>query len=103
MKKCSAVFGTHLKATVRDCSSITEQTDAWVRFDLTAAKPADLMEKLSNIDVTRVPDEYASHTTIDQFGCYLVRQNANKVTHYGPKSSVDSLLHALKMAAESLL
>jgi sarcosine oxidase subunit gamma len=92
-----------LKAAFGDTASITEQTDAWVRFDLSAPNPSHLLERLSNIDVDRVPDGHASRTVIDHVGCYLVRRNANEVTLYGPRSSANSLLHAITVAAESLL
>ncbi len=56
-----APFATHediradLLKTFGDAASITEQTDAWVRFDISAATLPDLMERLSNFDLRAAP------------------------------------------------
>ena len=93
----------HLKPAFGEAASITEQTDAWVRFDVTGANLPSLFERLSNLDLGQLPNGYASRTVIEHLGCYLIRRNAEEVTLYGPRSSARSLLHALEVTARSLL
>lgn len=92
-----------LKTALGDAASITEQTDAWVRFDLSAPSLTPLLERLSNVDLDAVPAGYASRTVIDHLGCYLVKRSMEKVTLYGPRSSAKSLLHTLETTALSIL
>ena len=104
-----APFATHqdiraaLLVGFADAASITEQTDAWVRFDLSAANLPSLMERLCNVDLARAPDNAATRTVIDHLGCYLIKRSATEITLYGPRSSAHSLHHALTVAATSLL
>lgn len=102
-----APFATHedivsaLKPVFGDAASITEQTDAWVRFDLSAPDLAPLMERLCNVDFPARPDGHATRTVIEHMGCYLIRHARGAVTLYGGRSSAQSLLHALEVAAGS--
>lgn len=91
-----------LKPLFGDAASITEQTDAWVRFDLGAEDLQGLLERLSNVDFARAADGFASRTVIEHIGCYLIRHGAGSVTLYGPRSSAASLLHALEVTAHSI-
>lgn len=93
----------HLKPAFGDAASMTEQTDAWVRFDLSGAGLPSLLERLSNVDLMHVPDGHATRTVIEHLGCYLIKHGQDKVTLYGARSSARSLLHALETAARSLL
>ncbi|MEZ5799158.1 MAG: sarcosine oxidase subunit gamma [Paracoccaceae bacterium] len=103
-----APFASHedivalLKPAFAEAASITEQTDAWVRFDLSAPDLRPLMEKLSNLDFAAAPDGMASRTVIEHIGCYLIRRSADEVTIYGARSSAASLLHCLEVTAASL-
>lgn len=90
-----------LKAALGDAASVTEQTDAWVAFDLTAAGLAPLLERLCNVDFPALPDGHATRTMMEHLGVYLIRHRAGAARLYGPRSSADSLLHALKVAAAS--
>ena len=92
----------HLLTLFHDAASITEQTDAWVRFDLTADRLPALMERLCNVDLTAAADGHATRTVIDHLGCYLIRHSAHEITLYGPRSSAETLHHALTVAAQSL-
>jgi sarcosine oxidase, subunit gamma len=102
-----APFASHeliadlLKAALADTASITEQTDAWVTFDLAAPDLAPLLERLCNVDFPAVPAGYATRTVIEHLGCYLVKHGAGKARLYGPRSSARSLMHALEVAAAS--
>ena len=103
-----APFASHedivaaLKPAFGEAASLTEQTDAWVRFDLSAPDLAPLLARLTNIDWPQAPVGYASRTVIEHLGVYLIRRGAGEVTLYGPRSSAASLLHALEVTAASL-
>lgn len=92
---------THLLAAFADTASITEQTDAWVRFDLSGPNLPRLFEKLSNFDLATAPNGAATRTVIEHMGCYLVKRSATLVTVYGARSSAQSLHHALHLAAQT--
>jgi sarcosine oxidase subunit gamma len=91
-----------LKAALGDAASITEQTDAWVIFDLSAGDLAALLERLCNVDYQTAPDGYATRTVIEHLGCYLIKQTCGAARIYGPRSSAKGLLHALEAAATSV-
>lgn len=93
----------HLLAIFGDAASITEQTDAWVRFDLNGAGLVRLLERLSNFDLARAPDGSATRTVLEHLGCYLIKRSETVITLYGPRSSAQSLNHALVVAAKSVL
>lgn len=92
----------HLKPLFGPSASITEQTDAWVRFDVTGDGLPRLFERLCNVDLAAAPDGFATRTVIEHLGCYLIRRSAREVTLLGPRSSAQSLFHALGVAARSL-
>ena len=93
----------HLLTLFHDAASITEQTDAWVRCDLTAPNLPALMERLCNVDLLAAADGHATRTVIDHLGCYLIKHSAQTITLYGPRSSAETLHHALTVAAQSVL
>ena len=93
---------SHLKTIFWDAASITEQTDAWVRFDLSAPDLSALMERLCNVDFRKAAEGFATRTVIEHTGCYLIKHGAGAVTVYGPRSSARSLLHAIEVAAKSV-
>ncbi len=103
-----APFASHediaalLKATFGDAASVTEQTDAWVTFDLAAADLAPVLERLCNVDFRAVPDGHATRTMMEHLGVYLVKLGPGTARIHGPRSSAQSLLHALKTAASAL-
>ena len=80
-------------------AAITEQTDAWVRFDLTG-DPIPVLERLSNLDHARMGTGSGTRTVIHHIGCLLLRR-ADRVTIYGPRSTAGSLHHALVTAMEA--
>jgi sarcosine oxidase, subunit gamma len=96
-------IAAHLKTLFGAAASITEQTDAWVRFDVSGGDLVTLFERLSNLDLSVLPDGHASRTVIEHLGCYLIKRATAEVTLYGPRSSAQSLLHALEVAAKSVI
>lgn len=93
-------LATALKASLGDCASVTEQTDAWVRFDITGEALERLFERLCNLDLAQMPAGSARRTVIEHLGCYVIRR-AEGVHIYGPRSSARSLHHALIGAARA--
>ena len=93
----------HLKSIFGNAASITEQTDAWVRFDVTAKDLQPLFERLCNQDVAAAPIDFATRTMIDHLGCYVIKRAASEITIYGPRSSAQSLLHAIEAAANAIV
>ena len=103
-----APFATHepiadlLKSTLGDTASITEQTDAWVAFDLAAPDLTPILERLCNVDYSVRPTGYATRTVMEHLGVYLIKHGPDKARLYGPRSSAESLLHAIETAARSV-
>jgi len=93
----------HLLPAFGDAASITEQTDAWVRFDLAGLGLERLFERLSNFDLAKAQAGAATRTVMEHLGCYLIKRSDTFVTIYGPRSSAQSLHHALIVAAQSVL
>jgi sarcosine oxidase, subunit gamma len=102
-----APFATHeliadlLKTAVGDAASVTEQTDAWVAFDLAAPDLAPVLERLCNVDFPKVPTGHATRTIMEHLGVYLIKHGPGSARIYGPRSSAESLLHAIETAAHS--
>ena len=101
-----APFGTHedivahLKPIFGEAASITEQTDAWARFEVTG-RLQPLFERLCNLDLGRFKPGSATRTVIEHLGTYAIRQAPDRLTLLGPRSAADSLHHALVTAARS--
>jgi sarcosine oxidase subunit gamma len=95
------LIADHLKAALGDAASITEQTDAWVAFDLAAADLTPVLERLCNVDYPAVAAGYATRTVMEHLGVYLIKHGRGAARIYGPRSSAESLLHALETAAAS--
>ena len=104
-----APFASHedivaaLQPIFNETASITEQTDAWVRFDVIASDLPALFERLCNFDLHKAEPGAATRTVIDHLGCYIIHRSATLVSILGPRSSAHSLHHALITAAKALL
>lgn len=102
-----APYATHeliadlLGSALGDAVSITEQTDAWVAFDLDAEDLSPLLERLCNVDWPVLPEGYATRTVMEHLGVYLIKHGRGAARIYGPRSSAESLLHAIETAAHS--
>lgn len=103
-----APFATHedirraLQAIFGDIAAITEQTDGWVRIDVTGADLPALFERLCNLDLRAAPEGAATRSVIDHIGCYVIRRSANRISVLGPRSSAAALWHALETTARSV-
>jgi sarcosine oxidase subunit gamma len=93
----------HLRLIFDSSASITEQTGAWVRFDVTSKRALAVFEKLTNLDLATCRIGFASRTTMEHVGCYLIKRSDNLYTVYGPSSSAQFLQHALIVTAQSII
>jgi sarcosine oxidase, subunit gamma len=96
-------IAAHLKQALGETASVTEQTDAWVRFDFASENLTPLTERLCNIDLAAKANGFATRTVIEHLGVYLVKHSASEITLYGPRASAQSLLHALEVTAKSVM
>jgi sarcosine oxidase subunit gamma len=102
-----APFATHedivaiLKPHFGETASITEQTDAWARFDVTGADLPAMFERLCNFDLRAHGPGSATRTVIEHLGCYVVIRAEGHLSVIGPRSSAASVFHALETAARS--
>lgn len=91
------------KSKAGDSASVTEQNDAWCRFDLSGAGLADVFERLCPVNLRAQTGGEATRTSIDHLGCFLLCRDRETVTVLGPRSSAGSLHHALLTAMRSAL
>jgi len=92
-----------LKLAVGDTGSVTDQTDAWARFDIIGSKAGAMMERLCALDLSAAGDGLASRTLIDHMGCFVIARGGDGViTVMGMRSAAASLHHALCAAAKSV-
>lgn len=89
-----------LKPAFKDAASVTEQTDAWVRFEVTGPDLHAMFELICNLDTRTMHPGDATRTVIEHLGCYVICRS-DHFTILGPRSSAKSLHHALITAAKS--
>jgi len=93
-----------LKKVIKDSGSVTEQTDAWVCFDLTGDAIQPVMELVCAVDMRRMQSGDATRTNIHHLGCFVVCGDPTGfVRIIGPRASAGSLHHALLAAMKSAL
>ena len=93
----------HLKERLGAAASITEQTGAWVVFDVTGARMPDLCEILCNVPIRRMQTGDVQRTMIHQLGCFVIRgQEGDHIRILGPRASAGSLHHSLTTAARAV-
>lgn len=93
-----------LKAKLAGTASITEQTDAWVCFDVLGDMAIDLCERLCPAPARQMQTGDAQRTIVHQMGCFLVcLTRATEMRFIGPRSSAGSLHHALITAAGAVV
>lgn len=105
----SAPMTTHediaeqLKSKLGDAASVTEQSGAWVVFDVTGAAMPQMCELLCNIPIRKMTAGDVRRTTIHQLGCFVIRREAtDHIRILGPRASAGTLHHALITAATSV-
>lgn len=91
-----------LKARFGTTASITEQSGAWVCFDLQGEGMIDVCERLCNVPIRSMQAGDARRTIIHQLGCFVIRRtNPDHLRVFGPRASAGTLHHALTTAAQS--
>lgn len=92
-----------LKAKLGDVASVTEQSGAWVVFDVVGTHMIDMMERICPAPVRRMVAGDAQRCTIHHLSCFVIRREADDhVRIFGPRASAGSLHHALVGAAQSV-
>ncbi len=94
---------SHLAPIFGDAASLTEQTDAWVRFDLQGQGLAAVFERLCALNLRAMADLGGARTVIEHIGVFVLKLAEDHITVLGPRSSAASLHHALITAAKSAL
>lgn len=79
-------------------ASVTDQTDAWCRFDVSGDDLNGVFALLCPIDMRDWVGGETTRTTIDHIGCIVLRRDPRLVSVYGPRSFAASLNHALVTA-----
>ncbi len=94
-------LASRITAQTDGCASVTEQTDAWCRFDLQGAGLSDLFERLCVVNTRVFQGGEATRCSIEHLGCFLICRAPDHYTVYGPRSSAGSLHHALLVGMRS--
>lgn len=97
-------LAAQLTARFGETASITEQTDAWVCFDMRGDGVEAVMQLCANFDVERMQTGDAQRTVIHYMGVYVLRRDPeNWLRILGPRSSAGSLHHTLVTAMKAAL
>lgn len=84
-------------------ASITEQSGGWVIFDVVGEKMPDMCEILCNVPIRKMVAGDVQRTLIHQLSCFVIRRtNWDHIRILGPRSSAQSLHHALTTAATAV-
>jgi sarcosine oxidase subunit gamma len=97
----STDFAAQLRAQAPGCA-VTEQTDGWAAFDISAPDLTPVFERLVNLDLSRFPPGSATRTTIEHMGVYVIHRGTGQGTILGMRSAAGSLWHALNVVAKRL-
>ncbi len=97
------LLADQLKELMGDAASVTEQSGAWVCFDVTGSAMEDFCERICGVPIHRMVAGDAQRTVIHQLGCFVLRREAeDHIRILGPRASAKTLHHALLTAARSL-
>ncbi len=92
-----------LKDLLGDAASVTEQSGAWVCFDITGPAMPEMCERLCGVPIRQMQSGDAQRTVIHQLGCFVIRREADDhIRVFGPRASAATLHHALITAAKSV-
>ena len=97
------LLADQLKETLGDAASVTEQSGAWVVFDVTGERMPDMCELLCAVPIRRMVAGDAQRSVIHQLGCFVIRREAeDHIRILGPRASAETLHHALVTAATTV-
>lgn len=92
-----------LKSDFKESASITEQSGGWARFDLQGEGCVAVLERLCAVDTGNMQSNAATRTVVEHIGVFILcREARTDFSVYGPRSSADSLHHAIVTAAKSV-
>lgn len=92
-----------LKGLLGDAASVTEQTGAWVCFDITGPAMKDMCERLCSVPIRQMEAGDTQRTVIHHLGCFVIRRAADDhIRILGPRASARTLHHALVTTARAL-
>lgn len=95
-------IAAHIKPALGASASVTEQTDAWGRFDLEGEAVLAVLERLCPLDVRTMKSGVATRSLIEHLGCFVIcRAEGIFFSVLCPRSASASLHHALRTAALS--
>lgn len=98
-------FADELSRCSPGCS-VTEQTDAFVAFDVISSageRPVDaLMSKLVNLDTSSLGPGSATRTGLEHMSVFVIRRQPDHLTFLGMRSAAQSLWHAIEVAVTRL-
>lgn len=89
-----------LKAKLGDAASVTEQSGAWVCFDVTGSQMEEFCERICAIPIRNMKSGDVQRTVIHHLGCFVIRREAaDHIRILGPRASAKTLHHALLTTA----
>ncbi|WP_377188313.1 sarcosine oxidase subunit gamma [Ruegeria meonggei] len=86
-----------------ETASVTEQTDAWTRFDLSGDGIPAVLELLCQLDLRTLEEGSAARCSIHHVGCFVLCRTSRLFSLYGPRASAGTLHHAIITAMRSAL
>lgn len=96
-------FAGRLKAQIGDEGSVTEQTGAWVCFDVEGDDAMQCLELICNLDQRRIRKGYGTRTSVHHLGCYvMICPSVAGCRILGPSASAETLYHALDTAGRTV-
>lgn len=96
-------LAAQLDSRLKGMASVTEQTDAWICFDMRGDGIERVMQLCCNIDIETMQTGDATRTVIHHMGVYVIRTAPDALVLLGGRSSAGSLHHALIAAMRSAL
>jgi sarcosine oxidase subunit gamma len=84
-------------------AAVTEQNDAFVRFDLTGELCVNVLERLCAVNSRQMPFNTATRTAIEHISCFILHHSAGYFSILGARSSAQSLHHNLTNSINSVL
>jgi sarcosine oxidase subunit gamma len=84
-------------------AAVTEQNDAFVRFDLTGELCVTVLERLCAVNIRQMPFNTATRTTIEHISCFIIHRSAGYFSILGARSSAQSLHHNLINSINSVI
>lgn len=89
-----------LRAALGAQASITDQTGAWARFDITGQRGPALFERLCNLDLHAAPTGLSRRSVIGHVGCQIVLR-ADRISVYVPRSYARDVFDTVITAARA--